>query len=272
MPPIQQPIVNKTHWRFLAAVIIGVLLLVVGMFAYRAYVFHIIKTDPKMSEVGNYSPFMRIYFNDPLKDGSVKVTGTSDVVASVDVKDKVVTVNFNPNLIIGKNYTVTLVSAANKKGDTITDRKFTFKVKDISIDKLSKAQQQDIMSKVDNIPYSVYTVAFNGFDELTNSGGLSSDQEQLVKQAIFDYNQQQAVKLTQVTLDTASIFPEAFDPNSADASRSVHFTVVANDTTYTVRATYSDISTAQVVLFDQTGRPLFDNTADNTDTTDSVAE
>jgi hypothetical protein len=244
----------------LGAILLGILL--IAFTAYNQLVFHIVKTDPGMSAVSQYSPFVRIYFNNDIDAGSLKITDFGGLFESKSVKGKVVELNFARLLTPNKEYAFSIAHVENTRGGVIENKEFRFFAKNIPIAKLSKDQQAAILARQDQIPYSVYSIDYSGFDALTEQG-ISAGQLLDIKTALFDYSQQASKEYPTMNLDPNSLRIVLHDPSArVSNANSATFTVSLGGAAFSVRSEYNGLEDNTFTrIYDPSGAQVFDNTA-----------
>lgn len=250
--------------KLLAILVVLAVLVILGNVVYNQTVFHIIKTDPDVSAVSKFSPFIKIYFSKSLDTKSLKLSDLGGILSSSTVSGKVVTLTFSQPLVTGKKYSVSIDQIRSLSGSTITNKPITFVAQNISIEKLSKDQQQHIIANQDKIPYSVYAINYENFSALT-AQGISSGQLQSIETALFTYSQSVKQRFWTMTLSTSSlniVFQDPTARDTADLASSATFNVSMGGQTYKVRTEYTGLDdNTYTRIYDANGQQVFDNTA-----------
>ena len=131
-------------------VVIVVLLLGFIFTAYEIYIastFHIIKTDPSVSNVSVISPYFNVHFSKNLsKDINVKIS-PSNASSSTSIYGQDIKINLISPLISSQSYKITITNIYSINGDHLGDKVYTFKPVSILKTKLSKDQTKSITDK-----------------------------------------------------------------------------------------------------------------------------
>lgn len=254
----QQPTVGSQWLKRVLVVVVVLLLVWVGWLIYISSTFHIVRTSPSLNSVGNVSPFIKLYFNEPLSSKGLSVQTNQDITKAT-INGKIMTVSLSQNLTAGNTYTIVINHLASSGGRLIHNKRLTFVARNIAFSDLPAEQQQAAIASQDQYPYSVNSINYVGFDALTNTG-LTSDQVQLVKQNLYSYSATSRNNYQTMTIDTNSITSAPFDPNSS-ATRQVMFTVTLDKTVYRATVGYIGLSDANLLLQDSSGATVYDSTA-----------
>lgn len=223
--------------RILVIIVSAVLVGWVGWSIYYAFfVFHITGTTPNLNSVSNFSPYVKINFNQNLDDKSLDASIEPKVAKSIKTDGKSIVVSLN-NLDINATYTITLKSVANTKGEQIQNRILTFVAKDIAYSSLSKDQQSALIAQQDykspaqsdpilsHLPHSTLTYNLSGIisaggdtntntvslrAELLLTGADMSDENSAIatyKQQVIDYVKSLGIDPNNYVIDYEVIEP-----------------------------------------------------------------
>ncbi|CAN5183742.1 hypothetical protein BH09PAT3_BH09PAT3_5060 [soil metagenome] len=222
-----------------SVILIGIFIVaLLGFMIYQAVVFHVIRTDPKMSRVSNVAPYIKVYFNKDLDDGSLKFSDSAGIVTSTEIDGKVLTFNFKDNLTIDQDYTLTITNITSSKGGSVKNKSFKFTPKNIPSSGLSKQQQKDLIGGQDEDIYDVSHINYPGFDDLLDYG-ITPEQQQNIQQLLFDYSNIVTTKFWTMRLVSDSIVVADHDAESTESTEKADFTVRLGDTSYRAHIEYS---------------------------------
>ena len=131
-------------------VVIVVLLLGFIFTAYEIYIastFHIIKTDPSVSNISVISPYFDVHFSKNLsKDIKVQII-PSNASSSTVISGKNIKINLISPLLSSQSYKITITNIYSLNGDHLGDKVFNFKPVSILNTKLSKEQTKVITNQ-----------------------------------------------------------------------------------------------------------------------------
>lgn len=218
--------------------------------------FHVVGTNPDISNVATVSPFLKIKFNKPLAGKNISVTSSYSIIKSYSVQDKTLVINLSVPMTAGYSYYVKINSISDAKGDKIVNKVFSFVPKTVVAQDLPADQQQALLQAQDRRSRTQSNVAFNGLDALTNYG-VGSDQVANLEQYLFGF----APKAYTITVDAASIAPVPHNRNSASTSDTINFNIHIDSTPYQARIDYSNLgSDIRLYLYNPgNGTPAFDS-------------
>lgn len=125
------------------AVVVLLIVLVVGVYDYVR--FHVVNTDPSISAVATDSPYIDINFNEDLSTKGLAIGYSSGLVRSYSVNGKELNLVLNEPMNQNNKYFITIKSIKSASGRIITNKEFTFNVKQIPFSELSKGEQQALL-------------------------------------------------------------------------------------------------------------------------------
>jgi hypothetical protein len=152
---------NKSTIRFVIITVIGILALIGLYFTWQISTFRVTSTTPKNNEVT--AGINSIDFNFSQSVGDVSgdnLSASAQILTGISKKDaKTVTVGVQ-NLVINKEYTITLKNIRSEKGDTISEYTYKFKVKNLDFSELSEAERKRQLDNTDKGNYDNPLAAF----------------------------------------------------------------------------------------------------------------
>jgi len=249
------------RWLWLAAgVVVLLILLSIGNAVRNSRGFHVSSTNPKMSDVSSLSPYIVFAFNRDVSPKGVSVTSSpTNFISGTKVNGKNLQVNFkfhgmSPN----KKYSITIKSISSTDGKKIVDKTFSFTAQEIGYDDLDPAAQQAIVNNQDHFTYTVDTYAFDGISVITDDAGLSSQQEQALRQAVFNYSKQLNTQFKLVTLYKESLQEGPDNPTTGGGT--IYFTLGIDGKTYSAQMDHWELTVMHLYLRDpQTNAIVFDS-------------
>jgi len=255
-----QPQIYQSNKLKLYALWAGLILLfILGYLFYRSTLFHIVKTDPKLSGVSASSVVIKVYFNDELNGQSLVLDDPQKILSGSSVISKVLILKLSDSLTINKSYEVIIKNIENKDGDVITNKPLRFTAKDIPITKLSEDQQKAAINNQDKYPYDVHNITYTNFSDLTDSG-ISAGQLNNIKLALSDYSKVSGKKYLKMTVIDGSTVVTPHDSNSASMDNKARFTIRMGSDIYQVTVAYQGIYDAvHTVIKNNTGRTVYDS-------------
>lgn len=218
--------------------------------------FHVISTNPSIKSVSTLTPSLSIDFSKPLAASGLRVTMSPSGLRSYSVAGKKIIILFDSPLLAGQTYLLRVSAISNTSGGHIEPLTYHITPLNLNFNQLSKSQQAAILKQQVPVQYSQNTITFSG-DDLLQSAGLSANQLNELKRAVFDYSgvihkQFKAAIISQVALSP-------HDPESASTSDSGTFNIALDGTTYTARINYWDVSTLQLQLHNNRGDLVYDS-------------
>lgn len=247
---------NIRQIRLLVAGLVALVLILAGYKFYSSLQFHVVSTDPSLQNFASVATYVDFNFNQPLSSDGVSVSSSPSITTSHSVHGKTLKIGLTPPLVVGNSYTIT-ISVSSTKDKRLVNKPFTFTAQDVDFNSLSKAQQQAILAtqtpKKQNSPDNFTYIGANTL--LTN--GLSEDQLSDLQLALFHYIQQSKQRVSDITFD--NITPPAPHPDNPLAPDITKFTVQFDKgPTYNAQVAATDLSTAQISLFDaKTGTQIY---------------
>lgn len=240
--------------------LILVVLLLCGLLFYKNMQFHLIKTDPKLSAVSQYTSEITLYYNRALDVKSVNVYDPGAILSGKTIEDKTVTVKFGQKLQTGTTYAFIVRGIKSSDGTVLPDRKIEFTVKNIPLNKLSESQQKKIIANQDKYPYAVENIRYSGFDSLIDQGVTSGEMLD-IQTDIFKYSKVVNQQFWDVALDPSSLVIAFHDPSAREANASsATFDVKLSGNLVKIRSEYDGISDVTYTrIFDTAGNTLYDS-------------
>lgn len=262
MQPTTMTQSNQRFKQIVAFLVAGLIIL----FGYGIYVsiqnshFRVAGTNPPLSKMPEIAPYVEVKFNRDLDSKNVSLDLDSAYTNGYSVNGKTLTINFKlGKLVSTRSYTITIKSISSKQGDKITNKKLTFTPKNIAYDDLPDNLQKGVIAGQDQPSYDVNTYGFDGIEALLDEG-LTTDQQQGLRQAVFNFSKQEKTEFKQVTLYKASIVVQAPDPTSTTMTNTMNFTLGIDGKTYAAQLDYSKLTTIRLYLRDeQTNALVFDS-------------
>jgi hypothetical protein len=118
-------------------------------------VFRPTGTTPSLNKVSYISPYIKVSFSKALSSKGVvlessprKPNGYS-LVRNFSIANKILTINLYGDEEANKRYTITIRSISSLSGEHISNLVFKFTTKKIDFDKLSAAEQKEIIARQD---------------------------------------------------------------------------------------------------------------------------
>lgn len=249
---------NPNKWSrkqvlILLGVVIGILVLWLSWMGIQNTYFRMSGTDPGLGNITVVTPYIHAKFNRVLSGDNLKISDPDKIIESHGLNDKTLELNLNlDKLKQGDKHTITIESIKSKDGDTITDKKLSFTVKEGSLDQLSPEEQTAAINRQDRFPYSPQVIGFDGTDDLIDAG-LTDSQLEGFKEAIYNFSKKENREFKNVQVFRASItHPINPDPNKA----TMEFTMEIDGTPYTAQLDTWDITTLQLRVLDQQTRAI----------------
>lgn len=246
--------------RKLIVLVVILAVAVLGWWVWQISQFHIVKTDPKLSQVATLSESLTIYFSDEINPASFRLSDTYGIVSDKpEFHGKQVVIPLS-SLTEAARYSLTVTSVKNTDGEMLVNQKLDFTTKDIPYAKLSKSQQQALVNSQDRPVYSVNTLNYSRFNDLLDYG-ITSDQLQNIKQALFDYSNVAHKQFWTMTLTPDSIAVATYKPGSGSTKNSASFSVRLNNETFRATIDYDLLADdVHLVLQNPGGATVFDST------------
>lgn len=122
-------------------VIIVCLVVGLGYAIYNSLVFRLVSTSPSTSNVAVVTPFFKVNFNKQLRSRSVKVSGSTGLVASYSTQGSTLTILFNQPLELTKHYSLVVRDIVASNGQTLPNKTFSFLAKNIATSNLPADQR-----------------------------------------------------------------------------------------------------------------------------------
>ncbi len=237
--------------KLVAACAVAVVLIILMLIptVQRQTTFTVDRTDPKLSNVATITPYIRVNFTRELSTKDIKYTSSTNFIKSYSIKGKMIQFNikggsFDP----GKSYSITIQSISSKSGETITDKKFSFKTTERSYDSLSDDQRKAIIAAQDIFEYSPESITFNGVDDLVNYG-ITDSQLTGLKRALYQYSLETGKKYQDITVVRSTVVEGPVTPESERSS--LYFTVTFdNAEAYKAQLDSFDLTSIQLILRD----------------------
>lgn len=127
--------------RIIALGLIAITLVVIFKFVDNLG-FKIRSTSPSFDNIGSLTPFTDIVFNKDLDASATKVSSSPGwVVIGQDVQKNILRILYQKPLVVGSTYKVT-VYARIEGGNNEVAKTYSFSVKNIPFEKLTKEQQK----------------------------------------------------------------------------------------------------------------------------------
>lgn len=168
-------------------VILSVLIVVFLLYqAVRSQQFHVVNTNPSISNVATASPFFKVNFNKTLSKNDVSVVSSYSIISSYEVQGKTLIINLNTPLTTKRTYYIKINSISDTNRHKISSKAFVFVPKDVPSKDLPADQGQAILRKQGNyypsspasdpiiahLPYSTLDFSLS-FQYATGSGNNS---------------------------------------------------------------------------------------------------
>lgn len=238
--------------------LIVIVLVVLGVMFYQSRKFHVVRTNPDMSNVAAIAPFIKFDFNQPVKiDKTMSITASPDIINSFEAKDKTLTVDLADGLEVGQKYSITLGEIDSTTGETVRNKIYTFTAQDIAFNDLPADQQQAIIKSQDNAPISRDSYNYNNINILTDNGGLTIYQSDDIKQALFQYFQKNKLKVSEI--DFSNFTPPAPHPDQPAAPDISSVDVSFNGNIYTAKIAALDLESIKLTLLDSNNHQIYDS-------------
>lgn len=244
---------NPNKWSrkqvyILLGIIIGVLVLWLSWTGIQNTYFRMSGTDPGLGNVTTVTPYIHAKFNRVLSGDNLKVSDPDKILENYGLNDKTLELNLNmAKLKQGDKHTITIESIKSKDGDTITDKKLSFTVKEGDFESLSEEQKQIATNRQDRFPYSPMTIAYEGTDDLIDAG-LTESQLEGLEEAIYNFSKKENKEFDTVQFFRASItHVENPDPNKA----TMQFAMDIDGVPYTAQVDTWEITVIQLRVLDQ---------------------
>lgn len=244
---------NPNKWSrkqvyILLGVVIGILVLWLSWTGIQNTYFRMSGTNPSLGNVTVVTPYIHAKFNRVLSGDGLKVSDPDKILENYGLNDKTLELNLNLNkLKQGAKHTITIESIKSRDGDTITNKKLSFTVKEGDFDSLSEEQKETAINRQDRFEYSPLTIAYEGTDDLIDAG-LTDSQLEGLKEAIYNFSKKENKEFDTVQFFRASIMHvENPDPNKA----TMQFAMEIDGTPYTAQVDTWDITVIQLRVLDQ---------------------
>lgn len=240
--------------KLLITIVVIALIALAGFLIYRSLQFRMIKTVPAMGAVPTSAPYIRLYFNQSVEAGSVKLTSNSQDFGNYKVDGKTITLPVAaPQLQAGQTYTIELQSVTSTKGKTLASQTYSFVPKVIAFEDLSSEVQQAILQAQANRPKTRDNYAYTGLDALLDQG-VSSQQLNDFKQAIFQYLEK-SKKLSVNNIGVSSVTTEITQPGS---TASFNLSLDNSEVLY-AKLKFQFLTEAQLYLYTKEGQQVYDS-------------
>jgi hypothetical protein len=125
-----------------------------GYTIYKNAQFHVVSVNPSLSKISVLTPSIDVNFNDPITS-NVVATGDSFINSVQKISSKTVQIGFATPLKLNQKYSINLGTLTSTNHQKINNLVLVFKAGYINFNNLSKAQQQQILSKTDTLPPSL---------------------------------------------------------------------------------------------------------------------
>ena len=232
----------------LLGVVIGMLVLWLSWMGIQNTYFRMSSTDPGMGNVTDVTPYIHAKFNRVLSGDNLKISDPDKILENYGLNDKTLELNLNmAKLKEGDKHTITIESIKSKDGDTITNKKLSFTVKEGDFYSLSKEQQEIAANRQDRFIYSPLTITYEGTDDLVDAG-LTDSQLEGFKEAIYNFSKKENKEFKDVQVFRASITHlENPDPGKA----TMGFAMEIDGVPYSVQLDNWGITVIQLRVLDQ---------------------
>lgn len=244
---------NPNKWSrkqvyMLLGIIIGVLVLWLSWTGIQNTYFRMSGTNPSLGKVTVVTPYIHAKFNRVLSGDDLKISDPDKILESHGLNDKTLELNLKmEKLKQGDKHTIIIESIKSKDGDTITNKRLSFTVKEGSLDSLPPEQQTAALNRQDRFPYSPEVIGYDGATDLIDAG-LTESQFEGLKQAIYDFSKKENKEFNNVQFFRASIMHVANpDPNKA----TMQFAMEIDGTPYTAQVDTWEITVIQLRVLDQ---------------------
>lgn len=237
----------------LLGVIIGILVLWLSWTGIQNTYFRMSGTDPKLNNITTVTPYIHAKFNRVLSGDNLKISDPDKILENYGLNDKTLELNLNiEKMRKDHKYTVVIESIKSKEGDIITNKKLTFTVKNGNLGSLTQEQQTATLNRQDRFPYSPMTIAYEGTDDLLDSG-ITDSQLEGFKEALYNFSKKENKEFDDVQIFRASIAHiENPDLNKA----TTEFTMEIDGTPYTAQLDTWEITVMQLKVLDQQTRAV----------------
>lgn len=249
---------NPNKWSrkqvfILLGVIIGILVLWLSWTGIQNTYFRMSGTDPKLGNITTVTPYIHAKFNRVLSGDNLKVSDPDKILENYGLNDKTLELNLNmAKLKEGDKHTITIESIKSKDGDTITNKKLAFTIKEGDFYSLSKEQQEIAANRQDRFQYSPLTIAYEGTDDLIDAG-ITESQVEGFKEAIYSFSKKENKEFKDVQVFRASITDiENPDPDKG----TTEFAINIDGTPYTVQLDTWYITNMQLRILDPQTRAV----------------
>lgn len=255
----QQNAQSRRNFIIIAVLTILVIVVVVASLFAGNTGFRVVGTDPKLSSVPNYIPYMNVKFSEKISSKDISISSSPDITESHSVKDETLKIVFKKDkLKVGNEYVITIKSIRSESGEVLTDEKLKFTAKDVDLSSLSEEMQTAAINTQDKPPYSPNSYAFEGVDVLVDDYGLTAYATEGLRQAVFNYGKSINEQVDQAILYKGSITTTIVDP--AQDIGAVNFTLDINDKTFSAQLNHWDLTKVRLYLRDtSTDAQVFDS-------------
>lgn len=152
---------NKTTIRFILVATLGILGVIGLYFTWQVSTFRVASTTPKNNEVTAGINSIDFTFSQAV--GTVtgdNLSANAQILTGVTKKDATTITVGIQNLVINKEYVITLKDITSEKGQKINEYKYKFKVKNLDFSELSEAERKRQLENTDKGVYDNPLAAF----------------------------------------------------------------------------------------------------------------
>ncbi|HUD06380.1 MAG TPA: Ig-like domain-containing protein [Candidatus Saccharimonadales bacterium] len=221
---------------------------------YYASTFHVVSTNPGMSNVATDSSSIKISFNRPISSSNLIVVSNPSIVTSTKVSYKALVLSLSYPLNQSTRYTLTVVSVTDNLGKQLKNLVFTFTPKYVPYANLPVSQQKTIFQQPPTA--SDQPPDFGDTSGLINQG-LSTQQVQDYEQGVTAFAQTTNIKLSSAIINQSSITTGPINP---DGIFVINFSVSINETVYNASFQYSGLNSGELFLHNtSSGSQVFDS-------------
>jgi hypothetical protein len=153
----------KLSPKTVVVVSIAIILLVVIIGVRQATGFHMVSTSPKLSAMPDIAPYIDVTFNRPLSAAGLTISSNPSITGAGTVSGDTLQITINKTLSTGENYTITINSIHDAKGQTLKNVALNITPINATFTSLSTNQQQAILKN-----QTTYAQTYNNDPILTH--------------------------------------------------------------------------------------------------------
>lgn len=172
--------------RLLVLLIVAAVVFFGGKAIWNYFVFKTIGVSPALSSITTLTPQLTISFTHAPDPSKVKISDTNYAYIDYKVVKNTLVIDLDQPLNKTLNYSITLESIGDRRGNTIQNKTYSFTPKETSYENLPKSQQQALINEQDKPMPSPETIDYSGMETLVNRG-ISNPQRQDLEWEFFNY-------------------------------------------------------------------------------------